>query len=71
MREPEANGVAKRFIHTLKERLPWVQHFETVDEMERGLQALKQRYNQQWLVAKHDYRTPQHPRAMLALGPAA
>ncbi len=71
VREPEGNGVADRFIRTLKEQLLWVQHFETVDELERGLQAFKQRYNQQWLVSKHDYRTPHQTRAMLALEPAA
>ena len=71
VREPEGNGVAERFIRTLKEQLLWVQHFETVAELERGLQAFKQRHNQQWLVSKHDYRTPQQARALLALESAA
>ncbi len=30
VREPEGNGVAERFIRTLKENLLWVQTFETV-----------------------------------------
>ena len=29
MREPEGNGVAERFIRTLKETLLWVRRFET------------------------------------------
>ena len=39
MCEPEGNGVAERFIRTLKERLLWVQRFETVAELARGLQC--------------------------------
>ena len=30
MREPEGNGVAERFIRTLKENLLWVRSFETI-----------------------------------------
>ena len=71
VREPEGNGVAERFIRTLKEQLLWVQHFGTVAELERGLQVFKQRYNEQWLVSKHDYRTPQQAHAMLELQSAA
>jgi transposase-like protein len=35
IREPEGNGVAERFIRTLKENLPWVQHFASVAELAR------------------------------------
>ena len=71
VREPEGNGVAERFIRTLKEQLLWVQHFETVEELEHGLHASTQRYNQQWLVSKNDYRTPPQAHALLSLGSAA
>ena len=30
VREPEGNGVAERFIRTLKEQLLWVRTFDTV-----------------------------------------
>ena len=33
MREPEGNGVAERFIRTLKENLLWVRSFETIEEL--------------------------------------
>ena len=69
--EPEGTWAAELFIPTLKEQLLWVQHFETVAELERGLQVFKQRYNEQWLVSKHDYRTPQQARALLVLESAA
>ena len=33
VRQPEGNGVAERFIRTLKENLLWVQRFETIEEL--------------------------------------
>ena len=48
-----------------------MQRFATVVELERALQSFKHRYYQQWLVAKHDYRTPLQARMMLTLEPAA
>src|SRR5437764_10775391 len=33
VREPEGNGVAERFIRTLKEQLLWVRTFDTVEEL--------------------------------------
>ena len=35
VREPEGNGVAERFIRTLKENLLWVRSFETIEELGR------------------------------------
>ena len=32
VRQPEGNGVAERFIRTLKENLLWVRHFATIEE---------------------------------------
>ena len=33
VREPETNGVAERFVKTLKEQLLWVEHFATVEQL--------------------------------------
>jgi putative transposase len=55
---PEGNGVAERFFRTLKEQLLWVETFETVDDLRRALQAFRKTYNDNWLVARHGYRTP-------------
>ncbi len=71
VREPEGNGVAERFIRTLKEQLLWVERFETVEELRQALQSFRRRYNQQWLVSKHGYCTPAATRAMLTLESAA
>ena len=41
VREPEGNGVAERFIRTLKENLLWVRRFETIEELRLALLAFK------------------------------
>ena len=37
VREPEGNGVAERFIRTLKENLLWVCTFDTIEELRAAL----------------------------------
>ena len=63
VREPEDNGVAERFIRTLKENLLWVRTFETIEELRAALVEFARRYNETWLVARHGYRTPAQVRA--------
>ena len=63
VREPEGNGVAERFIRTLKENLLWVRTFDTIEELRVALVEFATRYNETWLVARHGYRTPAQVRA--------
>src|ERR1700692_38782 len=63
VREPEGNGVAERFIRTLKENLLWVRSFATIEELRAALVEFAIRYNETWLVARHGYRTPAQVRA--------
>ena len=37
VREPEGNGVAERFIRTLKENLLWVKTFDTIEKLRAAL----------------------------------
>ena len=62
VREPEGNGVAERFIRTLKENLLWVRSFETIEELRLALLAFKRTYNEQWMLEKYDYRSPSQVR---------
>ena len=62
VREPEGNGVAERFIRTLTGNLLWVRSFETIEELRLALLAFKRTYNEQWLLEKHDYRSPAQVR---------
>jgi len=63
VREPEGNGVAERFIRTLKENLLWVKTFDTIEELRAALVEFAHHYNETWLVARHGYRTPAQVRA--------
>jgi len=58
VREPEGNGVAERFIRTLKENLLWVRTFNTIEDLRGALVAFARRYNETWLVARHGYKSP-------------
>ena len=62
VREPEGNGVAERFIRTLKENLLWVRSFATIEELRLALLAFKRTYNEQWMLEKYDYRSPAQVR---------
>ena len=72
VRQPEGNGCVERFIRTLKEQLLWVPTFQTVEELRQALAEFRERYNQRWIVQRHNYLTPQQARQqLLALGAAA
>ena len=72
IRAPEGNGVAERFIRTLKEQLLWVRTFETVEELREALGEFKERFNRHWLLQRYGYATPSQVRqAFVALGEAA
>ena len=64
--EPECNGVAERFIRTLKEQLLWVEVFDDVDHLNKALCRFRQQYNSGWLVQKHQHRTPDQIRSLLS-----
>ena len=71
VREPEGNGVAERFIRTLKENLLWVRTFKTIEELRAELVAFARRYNETWLVARHGYKTPARLREEQTMPPIA
>jgi transposase InsO family protein len=62
VREPEGNGCAERFIRTLKENLLWTRSFDTIDELREALLEFRDRYNQEWIIERHSYRTPNQVR---------
>ena len=71
VRAPEGNGVAERFIRTLKEQLLWVRTFQTVEELRLALHDWLRLYNEQWLVERHGFRSPAQVRRDLRPRPEA
>ena len=59
---PEGNGVAERFIRTLKENLLWVRSFDTIEELRLALLEFKRTYNEQWMLEKYHYQSPAQVR---------
>lgn len=64
--EPECNGVAERFVRTLKEQLLWARTFETIEQLRLALIEFMRQYNERWLVQKHGYLTPSQARNKLS-----
>lgn len=71
VRAPEGNGCIERFWRTLKEQLLWIRMFEDIDELNRELQAFRDRYNHQWLIERHGQRSPAWARQCLLAQEAA
>ena len=57
VRAPEGNGVAERFIRTLKENLLWVRSFETIEDLRLAVLAFKRTYNEHWMLEKRAVST--------------
>jgi transposase InsO family protein len=66
VRTPEGNGCIERFFRTLKEQLLWQRRFGSVAELQAALQAFRETYNSQWLLARHGHLTPRQARERLA-----
>lgn len=71
LREPETNGVAERFIRTLKEQAIYGRVFHTLEEVRQAVADFVDRYNREWRVEKNGFRTPHEMRAIHTLPEAA
>ena len=60
--EPECNGVAERFIRTLKEECIYLHNFETLEEAKVVIGTFVERYNNGWPLQRHGYMTPARAR---------
>jgi transposase InsO family protein len=61
--EPETNGVAERFIRTLKEQAIYGRTFRTAAEVRAAVKEFIHRYNTEWRVEKNGYQSPAQARA--------
>jgi transposase InsO family protein len=58
--------VIERWIRTLKEECLYLHDFATLDEARQAIGAFIERYNREWLLERHGYRTPAEVRRALA-----
>jgi putative transposase len=56
--EPQGNGVAERFMRTIKEQCLWSRLFEDVDDLRQGVATFIETYNDEWLIERLGHRTP-------------
>lgn len=61
--EPETNGVAERFMRTLKEHCIYLHHFKSLEEARPIIADFVSRYNREWIIGRLGYRTPAQARA--------
>jgi putative transposase len=62
VRQPETNGVAERFIRTLKEQVVFGRIYQDIEEVRAAVRTYFDRYNQHWLLEKNGYRSPAETR---------
>ena len=62
---PQGNGIAERFIRTLKEQLLWVVSTTSLEELQQALQRFRRNYNEHWLLERHGHITPSEVRRRL------
>lgn len=60
--QPQTNGVAERFIRTLKEQVIHGRVFKTLEEVRQSVAAFVTRYNEEWRVEKLGFLTPREAR---------
>jgi putative transposase len=61
--EPECNGVAERFMRTLKEQCLYLHRFTSLTEARAIIGEFISRYNAEWLIERLGHRTPSAARA--------
>ena len=73
--EPQGNGVVERFNRTLKEQVIHGRIYRNLDELRDAVHLFVGRYNDQWLVEKNGFLSPNQARkqrnAVLSVRPAA
>ena len=56
--QPQTNGVAERFIRTLKEQAIYGRVFRDVEEVRKAVRVFVDSYNSQWRIEKNRFQSP-------------
>jgi len=65
--QPQTNGVVERYNRTLKEQAVYGRIFRNVQEVAAAVEAFVERYNEQWLIEKIGFRSPNQARRDLGV----
>jgi putative transposase len=61
--QPQTNGVAERFIRTLKEQVIYCLVFQNLCEVREVVRRFGNTYNREWLVEKNNFKSPRQAMA--------
>jgi transposase InsO family protein len=61
--QPQTNGVAERFIRTLKEQVIYGRVLQNLKEVREAARRFVDTYNREWLVEKNCFKSPSQVRA--------
>jgi transposase InsO family protein len=61
--EPQCNGVAERFMRTVKEQAIWGRRFQTIAEAKEVIGQFIETYNAEWRIERLGFRSPSQARA--------
>jgi len=62
---PRGNGMAERFVRTLRDNRLAVRYWQTLEELAREMAAYRLLYNEQYLLQRWGYRSPMQVRELL------
>ena len=60
--QPQTNGVVERYNRTFKEQAIYGRIFRNVEGVRAAVRAFVNRYNEQWLIEKMGFRSPDQVR---------
>jgi len=69
--QPQGNGVAERFIKTLKQQSLYGRIFRNTQEVYQAVSAFVQQYNNPWRIERLGFLTPAEARTQVLTPEAA